>query len=346
MRQQPYSVSQYGAQSGATLRLTPTSVNQYFKNGIFNSPFSNNQGVTLRSMDQDTSSTLDHFAKLYRDVYEKIDKYSASETKTAYMDKLDSSFDAAIEEKAEEMADNIESFFAKYDIESPLDREAFIKTYKDVAHAVKNYHLENEPGKLNEYIEKHVNFSSNPDIKSYNAFDQVTKIMDISKKITKGIKQFQSNLASYDSNDIGSKNTLAYVEGISSRIADETALLSTLKDNLNMDEFGEKFGRAFQKAVTKHASKMTDVSEKMVRYAEYMKKLQKLQKEIKEAEAKRNMYNQKLDQANQAKDDKLVSMYLKRVAAAEAAIAPLRAELAQVEAEMARLTKEISEAEV
>jgi len=328
----------------AILNLSSQSVDQYFKNGVFKSPFGEirRQNTSQsHSTYQNTNDTMDYYGKIYAEMHEKIMTHTPQEQQGEYLEKLEAAYSETIHDMAKGMADDIEKLFEKFGVESPLDEREFKELFKEIAIATKNYHLENETGDIATYIEKHVDFSKNPDIKSYDAFTKVMDLVDLSKNMTQKARGIKELFTMNSPDNLIVPEAFSIVNNHVNGLAMDLAMFSELKESLNLYELGEKFGKAFSQVMDKQHSNLTDATSKMQRYAEYLEKYKKLQEEIKEAEAKRDIYNQKLDKANQAKEEKLVGMYLKQVASMDAAIATLKAESAQIEAQMARLLKDI-----
>lgn len=339
---QPFKAN--GAMNQNTfLNISSESVNQYF-NSVFKPPIN---PVNMASYDYaiskgNTNEAINRYAETFADIFDNIQHHAPDVNRDEYITSLSRAYAKAVDEEADDMIDDMEALFEKFDMEIPLDKKKFKELFKEVSEAIKNYHLENKPGDMGEYIEKHVDFSKNPDIKSYDAFKTVMDLVDTSTTMIHQANATKGMIMNNSPDKLISDDALAILGMHTNGLNNGLNLLSELKDKLNLDELGEAFGKGFRQVMDKQSHNLTDFSGKAQRYQEYLEKYDKLQDDIAKAEAKREAYNEKLDRANQVKDENLVKIYLKQVASMDAQIGALKAQCAEIEAEMAALRKDIA----
>lgn len=330
----------------ATINISEDAVNKYFDEGVFDT-ISNDMKTNRSNKIYTSNDIVKEYGKKYAEVYNKIMENAPEDKRTAYLDKLDSAFQKAVDDECNKMIHKIEKCFMDSDMECSLDKESFRDLFSKIANATKDYFVDGSKQQLDTYISNKIGNIESGDFKTYSTFTKVTDMFDYTSKISDKMKSLREMLIENSPDDIiASSDLMNTILSYTNKINKDIEKLNELKDSINTDEMSDKFGKDFMKLMDKKTSDMNDVNSKMQKYAELLEKYKKIQKQIDKANAKREALNQKLDKANETKNQDLVSMYLKRVESYDVKIAKLEAESAQIESEMATLLKDIKESNI
>ncbi|GMQ57847.1 hypothetical protein AN1V17_22420 [Vallitalea sediminicola] len=342
----------------ATIDISDDSINKYFDEGVFD--------IISDEMDTNnnnsygnctTNDIIEEYGKKYAEVYDKIMKNTevyhrigenATDNKRAkYLEKLDSAFQKAVGDECTKMINKIEKFFNESDKECLLNKESFKDLFSKVANATKDYFMDGSKQPLEKYISNKIGNNEQWDFKTYDTFSKVTDMFDYTEQISNKMKNLKDMLLGNSPDDIiSSSNLMNTILSYTNHINKDIDKLNEIKESINTEEISDKLGKDFMELMDKKTSDFNDINSKMQKYAELLEKYQKIQKQIDKANAKRETLNQKLDKANQTKNQDLTSMYLKRIQSADANVAKLKGESAQIESEMATLLKDIKDTEI
>lgn len=342
----------------ATIDISDDAINKYFDEGVFDAISDEMNANNNKSYSSyTTNDIIKEYGKKYAEVYDKIMKNTESYHKigenapenirTKYLEKLDSAFQKAVGDECTKMINKIEKFFNESDMECLLNKESFKDLFSKVANATKDYYMDGSKQPMDKYISEKIGNNELWDFKTYDTFSKVTDMFDYTEQISNKMKRLKDMLLGNSPDDIiSSSNLMNTILSYTNHINKDIDKLNKLKDSINTDEISDKLGKDFMESIDKKTSDFNDINSKMQKYAELLEKYQKIQKQIDKANAKREALNQKLDKANQSKNQDLTSMYLKRIQSADANIAKLKGESAQIESEMATLLKDIKDTEI
>jgi hypothetical protein len=333
--------------SSATLELSQHSMDKYFEKGIFGNNRSKDFILNVSADNTYSSDLVKEYGQKYAEVYEKIMANVDDNKKGEYIEKLDAAFEKAISKESQDMLSKINKLSDSNNKELPFDKDAFNKLFKDVAHAVKDYYVDNASEPISKYIDTKVGFSDRSDFKTYKAFSTVMDIVDITDDLMNKMNTQKYMLTKYSPDEIiNSKDIYKSIMSRSEVASNAMEKLGKLYDSISEDELGDTIKNGLMKALKQKEHKLNDMNGKMQRYTEYLEEYKKIQEKIQKATAKRDKLSVKLDKANEAKNQDLVKMYLKSVATQDNEIANLKAKSAEIEAKMAGLLKDINDMDV
>ncbi|MCT4543726.1 MAG: hypothetical protein N4A63_09305 [Vallitalea sp.] len=333
----------------AKLEISNKSLDEYFEKGLFDNIVKDAK-YNNYFIENDTVSTndiLQKFGEKYSEVYEKVMKNATDDKKAEYLEKLDNAFEKAVELQSDTMLKNFNKLFKENNISSTLDTKSFKESFIQVANVIKDYYLENSNENINDYISSKIDFKVKNNFKSYKAFSSVMDFFDYSKEISEKMNWLKGVFIDNSCDDItNSKKLFDDIHNSLEYIQNTLDKLTEIRTNINDSDISDNLKNGLLEAIDNKISSLNDMNGKMQKYTEYLEKYQKIQEKIKKAIAKRDALNAKLDKANEAKNQDLVSMYLKKVASADSELAKLNAKSAEIESQMANLIKEIKETEI
>ena len=324
------------------VKISDTSIDKYFDETLFQDITNSSDQISKDSSDE----TIKKMGEKYAEVYEKIMENTPDDKKQEYLNKLDSAFQKAVDTECSKMLNNIAQVYKNQDIQSTFNKESYADIFNSVAHATKEYFLEDSKVDLDLYIEKKVDFDKTQ-FNSYESFSLVTEFFDTTSKVSDKINNLKDILSTKGSDEIVNSNSLyGKVNDLSKSISKDIDELTELKKSINNSDLKDNVKSEIVDMLDKKLDKLNNFNGKTQKYTELLEKYKKIQKRLKKSTAKRESIQAKLDKANQTKNQRLISMYLKRLEAIDSQTAEIEAEAAQIQSELADLAKDIKDTQM